>query len=209
MRRLIALPLLAALLLAACGSAPTTPGPSGGPLASGTPPASTAPSADASVVPATPAPTATPLEQPNASKGPIPTDEPVVTEPPVTPAPSQTTACAKLNDAIGTIDLYMQLFTAVDRTSWKDMTGPESPIEFNAKDFAAAIKTLAKVKGTAKAVSALNEINRVLLVAVKQDDPFGAGVRTGPRLVALANDDFVLIGQALVDARTTAGCPQV
>ncbi len=209
MRRLIALPLLAALVLAACGSTSTTAAPSDG--SSAAPSGSLVPSADASVIPATPvppAPTPTPLE-PNASKGPIPTDAPVATEVPVTPAPSQTTACAKLNDAIDTIDLYLQVFTAVDRTSWKDMTGPDSPVQFDAKKFTAAIKTLAKVKGTAKAVAALNEIDRVLKLAVQQDDPFGPGIRTGPRLSQLANDDFVLIETALVAARETKSCPQV
>jgi hypothetical protein len=207
MRRLIVLPLLAALVLAACGSTSTTAAPS----ASGSPSGSTVPSGDASAVPVTPAPpapTPTPLK-PDASKGPIPTDAPVATEAPVTPAPSQTAACAKLNDAIDTIDLYLQVFTAVDRTSWKDMTGPDSPVQFDPKDFTAAIKTLAKVKGTAKAVTALNEIDRVMKLALAQKDPFGEGIRTGPRLVQLANDDFILIETALVDARAARKCPQV
>jgi hypothetical protein len=209
MRRLIALPLLAALVVAACGSTTTTAGPS----SSAGPAGSVAPSAEATATPVVPAgPTATPAPvptEPTGSQGPIPSTAPAESLPAATPVPSQTAACAKLNDAIDTIDLYLQVFTSVDRTSWGDMTGPQSPIQFDAKKFAAAIATLAKVEGTAAAVKALQEIDRVMRFALTLKDPFAVGVRTGPRLQQLATDGFVLIEGALVAARQKQSCPQV
>lgn len=214
MRRLIAFPLVAAILLAACGSSTTTPaatgaGPDGSASASASA-ASTAVPSGSSPVGASSGPAVTPgATDPAGDTGPIPPDASAGPELPATPAPSQTAACAKLNAAIGTIDLYLQFFTSVDRTTWADMTGPESPIQFDRKDFTAAIATLAKVRGTGDAVASLREIDRVLGIALSLKDPFAPGVLTGPRLVQLANDRFVPIETALVAARTTTGCPTV
>ncbi len=212
MRRLIVLPLVATVLLAACGSSTTTPAASGaGPDASTSAPVvpTASPSGSPAVeVPSGPAVTPGATD-PAGDTGAIPPDATAGPGLEVTPAPSQTAACAKLNDAIGIIDLYLQFFTSVDRTTWADMTGPQSPIQFDRKAFTAAISTLAKVQGTKDAVASLREIDRVLGIALSLKDPFGPGVLTGPRLVQLANDGFVPIETALVAARTTTGCPTV
>ena len=205
MRRLIVLPLLAAVVLAACGSTSTTSAPSGSPAASGA--SSAPPAVSASVAPATPAPTPTlSALQPDASQGPLPTEDPVESMLPATPAPSLTTACQKLTDSVNLVTEYLSFFSVLDRSMWPEMIGPDSPIEFDRKDFQRAISTIAKVKGTAAIVKQLKEIDRVLGVALGLKDPFAEKVLTGPQLVKLANDDFTPIGQGMEAAEKKAGC---
>jgi hypothetical protein len=216
MRRLILLPLLAALVLAACGSNTTAPTPSTSGLASSSvaPSASSASSAppDASAAPdaaaaATSDPNAEPTPPANDT-GEIPSDAAATPQPTSDASPTipPRTACERINDAIGTVDLYLQYFTQADQTTWTDMTGPESPIEFDRATFTKAIALLAQDPAMKNAAPLLRSLDKTLGKALASNDPFGSTAAPGSVLVRSATKNFVQIENALVAVRTAQGC---
>ena len=227
MRRLILLPLLAALVLAAlvlaaCGSNTTAPTPS----ASGPATSSAAPDASASPAPSgAPGSTAAPDASapaaasidPNAEPTPpandtgaIPSDAAATPQPTSDASASPTipplTACAKINDAIETVDLYLQYFTQADETTWADMTGPASPIEFDKARFTKAIAVLAKDPAMKTAGPLLRSLDKALGKALASSDPFGSTSAPGSVLMRASTKNFVQIEKALVAVRTAQGC---
>jgi hypothetical protein len=220
MRRLVLLALLAALVLAACGSNTTAPTPSASGLAtaSAAPDASASPGSSATPgASAAPDASATASVDPNAEPTPpaddtgeIPSDAAVTPQPTPGASASPTipprTACGKINDAIDMVDLYLQYFTQADETTWQDMTGPESPIEFDRATFTKAIALLAKDPAMKSAGPLLRSLDKALGKALASDDPFGSASAPGSVLVRASTKNFVQIEKALVAVRTAQGC---
>lgn len=219
MRRLLALPLLAVLVLAACGSTTTSPSASAsGPATSSSAPSaspgsSAAPDASGSVGPeASPSASVDPTAEPTPpadDTGEIPSDAPTpqpTASPNASPTPPLRTQCQKINDAIDTIDLYLQFFTMADETTWEDMTGPESPIEFDRTKFTKAIAVVRPDPAMRNAAPLLRSLDRTLGLALESDAPFASATAPGSVLVRAANKNFVQIENALVAVRTAQGC---
>jgi hypothetical protein len=218
MRRLLPLALVAVLALAACGSDTT----SSAPTASGAPSASAGPSGSAgpSVAPAgsaSPGASASASADPNAEPTPpandtgaIPSDAAVTPEPTSGAAASPTipprTACEKINGAIDTVDLYLQYFTQADETTWADMTGPDSPIDFDRAAFTKAIALLGKDPAMKNAAPLLRSLDKTLGKALASDAPFASADAPGSVLMRAATKNFVQIETALVAVRTAQGC---
>jgi hypothetical protein len=217
MRRLLVLPFVALLVVAACGSNPASPSPAVSPSAS----ASVAPtaSAPASVAPtASASPTAAPSSSgdpaaeptpPTDDTGEIPSD--AVTPQPTaaasgSPTPEPRAACQRINGAIDIVDLYLQYFTQADETTWADMTGPESPIEFDRAKFTKATALLRQDPAMKNAAPLLRSLDRTLGQALASDAPFASNTAPGSILVRAANRNFVQIEEALVAVRTAQGC---
>jgi hypothetical protein len=218
MRRLLALPLVAVLVLAACGSNTTSPAPP----ASGSPIGSEAPSGSAGTS-AAPAGSASPGASPSASADPnaeptppandtgeIPSDGAVTPEPTSSAAASPTipprSACEKINGAIDTVDLYLQYFTQADETTWSDMTGPDSPIDFDRATFTKAIALLGKDPAMKRAGPLLRSLDKTLGKALASEAPFASPDAPGSVLMRAATKNFVQIETALVAVRTAQGC---
>lgn len=218
MRRLVLLPLAAALLLAACGSNTTTPAPSAsapatspsGPFASASPASPATPGA--SVAPdasATGDPDAEPTP-PGNDTGEIPSDAAATPQPTADASASPTipprSACERINGAIDTVDLYLQFFTQADATTWADMTGPDSPIDFDRAAFTKAIALLAQDPAMKNAAPLLRSLDKTLGKALASSDPFGSASSPGSVLMRAATKNFIQIETALVAVRTAQGC---
>ena len=193
MRRLAAFALVT-LLVAACGSSTAT----GSPAATGSLAAtgSAAPGASSAGGPAT---------APGGSSAPVGSAAPAGS--PVPLGSASAASCAKLNDAIGTVDLYTQLLSQFDASNWKDLTGPASPVGFTAAKLGAAIATLATFPDANDLSKNLQRVQLLLAIAMKDPAPFGAGSTAGAQLTTTVQKLFVPIGVAMTKLREGLGCP--
>jgi len=195
MRHLAALALVS-LLVVACGSSTATGSP--GAAGSAVPGASSAPgSPDASGAVAS----STPGSSTAAGSTPAPGGS-------AAPAGSASSAdCAKLNDAIGTVDLYTQLLSQVDASNWTDLTGPASPVGFSVAKFDAAVATLATFPDANGLSKNLKQIELLLAIAMKDPAPFATSSRAGVQLTDAVQKLFVPVGVAMTQVREGLGCP--
>ncbi len=104
------------------------------------------------------------------------------------------------------MDLYLQYFTQADETTWADMTGPASPIEFDKATFTKAIAVLAKDPAMKTAGPLLRSLDKTLGKALASSDPFGSTSAPGSVLMRASTKNFVQIEKALVAVRTAQGC---
>ena len=210
MRRLVALAVVS-LLVAACGSSTASGSPvasagepttaaatgsvaSGSPAASGIPEASSGPAASDAAGAST---------APDASAAADASTAPVASA----PAASQSSACAKLNDAIGTIDLYMQLLSQVDASNWSDLTGSSSPVGFKLAKLATAITVVAAYPDTRELATNVQEVLRLASIALRDPAPFAADSTAGSMLTDGVLKLFVPVGVAMTQLREKQGCP--
>lgn len=218
MRRLAALALVS-LLVAACGSS----SPSGAPVASGadgspvTPAATIAPGAtmtpgtssgpDTSVSPGASAASGASIA-PDGSTAPGSSGGPDASAAPgVSASPASAADCAKINDAIATIDVHMQLMEGMDSSIWAALTDPVAGSDFDIARFKAAVATVSAFP-RAKALAAdLKEVVRLMDATLKTSKPFTSGSRPGMQLANTVERLFIAVAVGMQDLRAAEGCP--